>query len=262
MRYDISIQIVNYNTKSYLDLCINDAIKDLKDSDISYEIVVLDNNSKDNLSDLEKEYQESYVKFFKSDKNLGFGGGHNLLSKKSESKIILILNPDLRFIQEQTISRLFNILKKNDSAVVVGPKLITQEKKPQIYDHGELRGLIPKLALKAGGSIWKNVDRISQVAWVSGAVFMINRKAFCRANGFDENFFLYREEEDLCWRLRDMKAEIIYDPSIEVLHYGSVVANKDKLEDDSSRYYFKKHKINRIFLMIYNFLHKFIRYGK
>ena len=104
---DLVIQIVNYKTKDYLGSLLADLIKDLENSELKYEINILDNNSGDNLLEIENKYRQQNVSFYYSDKNLGFGGGHNFLSKKSNSKYILILNPDIRFIEKRTIDRLF-----------------------------------------------------------------------------------------------------------------------------------------------------------
>lgn len=238
---DLTIQIVNYNTKKYLVECLDYILEDLKDSNISYKILVLDNASQDDLSDLEEKYREKNILFYFSDKNLGFGAGHNFLAKQAESKYILIFNADLKFIEDQTIKRLYNYLKeKENRVVIVGPKLVN-EKGAQWWDHGELYGFWAWLVEKTGNSYWKNTDKISEAAWVSGAVFLILRKAFNEIGGFDENFFLYGEEVDLCLRLRQLGFKVIYNPLIKVFHFGSVVASKDKFLIASEEYFLKKH---------------------
>lgn len=266
---DLAIQIVNYNTKKYLIECLDCILKDLKDSNIFYKIFVLDNASQDDLSDLEEKYREAEVSFCYSDKNLGFGAGHNFLAKQAESKYILILNADLKFVEKQIIQRLYSYFEKekNNRVVVVGPKLIN-EKGVQKWDHGELYGFWAWLAEKTGNSYWKNTDKISQVAWVSGAVFLISRKAFNEIGRFDENFFLYGEEVDLCLRLRQRGYKIIYNPLIKIFHYGSVVASKDKFIIASEKYFIKKHfsqkgKIQYAIVLFlgkikHKFLYKFI----
>lgn len=238
---DISIQIVNYNTKKYLFTCIEDAISDLAGTKISYEILVIDNNSQDDLSDLEDKYKDSQVKFFYSKENKGFGAGHNFLSKKTESEYLLILNSDIEFLEKNTISRLLCEIKSNKKIKVIGPKLLTSENKPQEWDHGELRGLRAWIANKMGGSYWKIRQKVMASAWVSGAFFLIRSDIFKDVGGFDENFFLYKEEEDLCLRIRKMGGQIVYEPDVKVMHYGSVVASKDKFMNQSSQYFDSKH---------------------
>lgn len=205
----VSIQIVNYKTKKYLDECLESISNDLASADFLYEILILDNYSGDDLSDLEKKY--STVRFYYSGKNGGFGFGHNFLARKGEGEYILILNPDIKIIQPETIARLLELAEKT-GASVVGPRLIN-EKGQQAWDHGEL-GKNP-IKNKLGLSLWKVRKTRGEVAWISGAVFLIKRAEFERIGGFDEKFFLYREEEDLCLRLRQIGSKIIYDPAIE-----------------------------------------------
>lgn len=239
---DVTIQIINYNTKKYLTDCLDYILKDLKDSGISYKILVLDNASQDDLSDLEEKYKGSNIKFYYSNVNLGFGAGHNFLAKKTEGRYILILNPDLKFIEAKTIERIINYLEKNqeNNIVVAGPRLLN-EKGVQMWDHGTIDGFLSWFANKIGNSHWRDDKERKEVAWVSGAVFLIRREDFEGAGGFDENFFLYKEEEDLCLRLRKKGRKVIYLPDIKVFHYGSVVASKDKFFVESDRYFLEKH---------------------
>ncbi len=74
---------------------MDNILNDLKGSSINYVINILDNDSEDNLSYLEEKYAKFAVKFYFSDKNLGFGGGHNLLAKKASAQYLLLVNPDI-----------------------------------------------------------------------------------------------------------------------------------------------------------------------
>lgn len=237
---DLIVQIVNYKTKKYLPNCIGGVMNDLKDFSISYKILILDNNSGDDLKDLESKYIEQEVEFYYSDKNLGFGGGHNFLAKRAESKYILILNPDIKFIGEKTISRLLSLIKNSKETAVVGP-LLMNEGGVQHWDHGELKGFKSWIAMKTGSSYWKSRSEAGEVAWVSGAFFLILREVFYIVEGFDDKFFLYKEEEDLCLRIRKLGYKVIYSPLIKAFHYGSVVASKDIYFDASDKYFYQKH---------------------
>ncbi len=231
----LTIQVVNYKTKKYLDECLESILNDLASASFLFEILVLDNHSGDDLSGLEKKYPA--VRFYYSDKNGGFGAEHNFLAQKSEGEYILILNPDIKIVQPNTTVRLIK-LAGEAGAAVVGPKLIN-EKGQQHWDHGEL-GKNP-IKNKLGLSYWKVRKNRGEVAWVSGAVFLVRRGEFEKIGGFDEKFFLYKEEEDLCLRLRQTGLKVIYDPSIEVFHHGSVVASAAKFMPRSHLYFLKKH---------------------
>lgn len=258
---DIVIQIVNYNTKKYLDDCIVGVISDLKNATIKYKILVLDNDSKDDLSGLEERYANEQIEFYYSQKNLGFGAGHNFLAKKAESKYILILNPDLKFIEPKTVERAYEYIDKQRGRKIaaVGPKLIN-EKGVQVWDHGVLDGFLGRLANGVGVSCWRNDKKRLAVAWVSGAFFFTNRRSFEAVGGFDDNFFLYGEEVDLCLRLRELSYSIMYLPEIKVFHYGSVVASKKDFFVGSNSYFLEKHFRKRG-IAVYHlalFLHKLI----
>src|SRR3989344_3342676 len=98
---DLAIQVVNYNTKSYLIRCLDDILRDLKGATFSYRILVLDNHSNDDLSDLAPRYG-GRVEFYRAASNGGFGAGHNFLARQDASRYILILNPDIEFPAPRT----------------------------------------------------------------------------------------------------------------------------------------------------------------
>lgn len=234
---DVIIQVVNYNTKKYLDRCLESLLEDLKNASFSFRISLLDNDSNDDLKDLVEKYKNlAAISYYKNNKNVGFGAGHNILAKKNNGKYILVLNPDTEFIEEKTIERLYNHFLKNLKTKVVGPALITSEGEIQHWDHGELKGPFVKLYAP-----WRKQTKLTKVAWVSGAVFFVEKEFFEKVGGFDENFFLYMEEVDLCLRIRQAGKEILYDPNIKVFHQGSVVAKKDKYLPVSIKYYLEKH---------------------
>ena len=243
---NVAIQIVNYKTKIFLDPLISSIIKDTKSSNLNLEINIIDNNSGDDITDIAALRAHKNVHVYKSKINGGFGAGHNILATKTKAEYLLILNPDVLFIEVNTIINLVNKLKLT-KASVIGPKLLTpivRSTKPletislaglkqQTYDHG-----------KDYISPYKLNDVMSNVAWVSGAVFLIKHEDFSKLQ-FDERFFLYYEELDLCLRLRREGKVIIYEPNIKVLHYGSVVAKKFSVTMlKSFIYFYYKRLIN------------------
>lgn len=246
MRYDLLVQIINYNTKKYLGICLESLIEDLKDSGINYKVIVLDNNSQDNLTELEQKFSSGRIEFRYSAKNLGFGGGHNYISKMEESRHILILNSDIKFIEKDSIKRLRDKLIDNDAYKVSGPKLVEEDFRQQRFDHGELEGMFSRIKNNYGSSYWKPRKNPAEAAWVSGAVLLIEYELFSRVGGFDENFFLYKEEEDLCKRIRESGDKILYDPTVSVMHFGHVVARRSEHFSESMEYYLNKHFKNKL----------------
>ena len=235
MKYTLAIQFVNYKTKKYLQASISDVLKDAEASGLDYHVYVLDNASGDDLSDLQSEH----VTVKMSDTNSGFGAGHNQLSLLHDCEYTLLLNPDVRLIEEDTLARMIDSLNEEPAAVALGVRLVGKNKKQQGWDHGELD-------LSSGAdspkSFWEPRNQKGEVAWVSGAATLIKTAAFKNVSGFDEVFFLYKEEEDLLLRLRQKGLKTFYDPTITILHYGSVVANKSlPYFEQSIAIYDRKH---------------------
>ena len=176
---DLRIQIVNYRTKKYLIECVRSLLADLKPSAIRSKIAILNNASGDDLSDINGLFPDASISIFENQKNVGFGAGHNLLEKKAptEARYLLVLNPDVKIQENDTLTRL---LKRADelSADVIGPRLITIAHKPQRWDHAELRGFLARATLSAGGSYWKDRRALSEAAWVSGAFLPCPERSF------------------------------------------------------------------------------------
>jgi len=245
---DVRIQIVNYKTKAYLLRCFETVFEDLKNVDFKFSIAVLDNAPGDDLSDVPRKFPGQPIEIYQNEKNVGFGAGHNILAKhggavasEASEKYLLLLNPDVEIIEPHTIERLLRRIKESKAAIV-GPRLVTTEKHTtQRWDHGELSGFRAWVAQSTGHSFWKERKSVARVAWIYGAVFLIEKSWFDRLGGFDEKFFLYGEELELCFRLRALGGGIIYDSTITVFHHAGVVAKKSDYLRASNDYFLKKH---------------------
>lgn len=242
---DLRIQIVNYKTKKYLLDCLRSLVADLAPDNLRYSIGILDNASGDDLSDIPFLFPGQPIEIVASNENIGFGAGHNLLASGANARFLLLLNPDTKIVEPKTVSRMMESAGQF-SAQIIGPRLVTLHGSTQRWDHGELEGLCARIAARWGKSYWKKMVRALRVAWVSGAVFLIEKSWFDRMGGFDEKFFLYKEEEDLCLRTRQAGGVIIYNPTITVFHYGSVVAKKSEHIKKSSEYFAEKHRRHKI----------------
>ena len=212
----LAFQIVNYDTASWLEACL----QSLGDE----RVLVLDNASADDLGPLRERFPR--VTFLESDRNLGFGGGHNRLAAEHDAEVLCLVNPDVVVEAPETIALLLAALE-DPGVAAAGPLLTTPEGEPQRFDHGELRGLRARVAAGAGHAHWRAREQATDVAWVSGAFLLVRRSAFDAVGGFDEGFFLYKEEEDLCLRLRRAGWRVRYVPEVAVRHVGGVVAGRD-----------------------------------
>ncbi len=211
-------------------------------SGLEYEINLLDNASGEDLAEVAARFPR--CRAFTAERNLGFGGGHNLLASKTDAPYLLILNPDVELIAPDTAKRLLLAVASADRVKAAGPKLLAPDGSAQPYDHGRLHGLRAQIALRGGHSYWRATDIRQAAAWVSGAAMLIERAAFVSLGGFDEKLFLYKEDEDLCLRLRHAGGQVIYEPSVTVRHHGGVVADRHQELVGATSYFFAKHHPN------------------
>lgn len=206
---DLSIIIVNYKSRAKLINCL-ESIFQAKMDGLTYEIIVVDNNSGDDLKNVSERWPD--IKIIYSSKNLGMGGGNNLGLAAASTPYILVLNPDT-VIRSQAIITLLNYLKNNSAVGMVGPKLL--------YPDGSLQSscarfpqfFIPVLRRTFLGQYFKQErDRftmndfdhnsIAPVDWLMGSCIMF-QKEIPLAGGqifrprFDKRYFMYFEDTDL-----------------------------------------------------------------
>ena len=200
---DLSIIIINYRSWVPLGKCL-DSI--LNQTNFKAKILVLDNNSDDNIfNDFKKKYNS--VEWFKNDENLGFAKACNIGSKKVNSKWILFLNPDT-LIPENCFENLANKVKDSENEIISIKQL--NEKGIDTHAYGiflnlySLNGIFRFIyRLVYGLSKKANSAKLSfSPNWVSGSFMLIKRKDFIRIGGWDENFWMYYEDMDICKRAK------------------------------------------------------------
>jgi N-acetylglucosaminyl-diphospho-decaprenol L-rhamnosyltransferase len=235
---DVAIQLVNYRTRAHLEACLPTVLADAPEA----RVLVLDNASGDDLSAVAERHPE--VEFVASERNLGFGGGHNLLAARHDAAALLFLNPDTRFVEPRTVERLLAALGGDVQAV--GPQLVSATGEWDPRDHGELHGFRARVAQAAGSSHYRRRHAPADAAWVSGASCLVARSAFDAVGGFDPGFFLYKEEEDLFLRMRRAGGRVLYLPSVRVHHDEAAIASRDEHMPDSLARFADKHIRSRV----------------
>lgn len=271
-----SIIIVNYKVREEIIKCIGSIRKNT--SGISYEIIVVDNGEDTKLESQLKKYKN--VVYIKSKTNIGFGAGNNLGAKKARGKYLFFLNPDTEVLKN-TIEVLCNFLDKNKQAGIVSPLIVDEnsdtfklegykELTPlnAIFSFSFLRKIFPSKTIFSIFTLedW-NRNPIRQVETAYGAALMIPKKIFDKFGGFDENFFLYFEENDISKRIRKLGYKIFINSSSRVVHKVAqstkYLSNRKNIYEKSRFYYLKKHfgllkalltefflRINKTFLLI------------
>lgn len=238
---ELTVQIVNYRTATYLGPCLRSLLPALERAGVTSRVTVLDNASGDDLATLQGEFAGS-VEFILGGENVGFGAGQNLLAARGDSPLLCFVNPDVVADDGDVFSCLLDTLT-DPRVAVAGPLLLTPGGDPQRFDHGELRGVRARVANGAGHAYWRARTERTESAWVSGAFLLVRRTAFDAVGGFDPGFFLYKEEEDLCLRIRRRGNTVLYAPDARATHIGAVVAGRDPdmLAASVARYRAKHH---------------------
>ena len=219
---DLSLIFINYYSKESLKNVLF-SIKNYYDENL--EIIIFNNSPEEKLEDLKEIYLN--IKIINSEKNLGFTKGCNIAVNNSNKKYILILNPDILFINE-FISYGIKFLEENKDFGAVGFKILNPDgtiQKESLRNFPTplntlLRFLNLDSLLKIRYSYFdRELDKSKEANILSGACMLIRKEAFLSINGFDESFFLYGDDIDLCIRLKNKGWKLYYLPIESVIHY-------------------------------------------
>ena len=224
---DISIIIISYNTAQITKDCLNSIIISLKNTTVKYEIIVVDNNSKDGSQDMLKGFVNKYPEILKiilNSENTGFGKANNQGVKIASSEYILLLNSDTVTLNN-SIEKLLKFYKENeDYAHFVGAKLFNKDMSDQSSAAPFFTLPVVFAALFLKGDYWgltrASPDIIKKVDWVSGACIITNKEYYKKVNGFDESVFMYMDEVDLLYRANQMNMNTYFYPKAKFIHIG------------------------------------------
>ena len=198
---EISVVIVTFNSSHIL-------ANALKSVPASCKTIIIDNASVDDSSEVARRFGARYVQ---NDKNLGFGTACNIGAAMSDRKYILFLNPDAVLI-DNALTKLLETLAMHPDAAAVGPKFITESGK-SVWRHRSILHPQRKSSLPA-----QEPEGLCCVPLLTGAAILCRRDIFEKIGGFDENIFMYFEDDDLSKRLVDAGGYLLYEPQAEVLH--------------------------------------------
>lgn len=228
MTPEISIITVSMNHLSYIkEMLVSLYSKGLPS--VSFEVILIDNCSTDGTIDyVEQNYPN--VKVIKNRQKYGFAQNNNIGVKQATGKYILILNPDI-ILTAGAIDLLYNYAIQHPACGIVAPQLQNKDRSLQ-YSARKFPSLKTLLnrALTKGNDQSKNknvetyllknlsLDHPTEVDWCMGASFLISHSFYNELNGFDENFFLYVEDMDLCYRCWQKNKKVIYYPLAKMIH--------------------------------------------
>lgn len=211
---EISVLTINYNTADLIQRCIESV---LRQQDVNYEMLVVDNASTDNSVAVLQDYYDRVI-LLPNKKNLGFGRANNQAFRKSSGRYLLLLNPDAMLLTPHDLANLIRYMDEHPDYGLIGTRIVDSHQNPivTVSDHYP-RQKQTTINFSCLPGEW---------ATVLGASVVIRREVFEKIGGFDEDFFLYAEETDLCLRIRKQGFKIGYCDRVTVLHVGSASVRK------------------------------------
>ena len=276
---DVSVIMVNYNTRVMTSVAIDSVFE--RTEGIRFEIIVVDNAS----SDGSKEYFEGRkdITYIYSDKNLGFGQANNLAAKQAKGKYLFFLNSDT-LLCNNAIKILHNYIETHPEVGVVGGNLYNRDNKPTYSYDRSYPGIYSTLnflscrilnRLRYGkNSNFNHLNQPLQVAFISGADLMIRADLYRDLDGFSNDYFMYYEETDLCYRIFKTGFGILSIPKAKIIHLeggsfsGSTenIIRKFKISISSRVTFIKKYHtplyvkidylLNYLYLIVLRRVHK------
>ncbi len=253
---DLSIVIVNYNVKYFLEQCLHSVERASRNMET--EVFVVDNNSVDGSCAMVQE-KFSCVKLIRNDENLGFSVANNQAIRESSGKYVLLLNPDT-VIEEDTLDKCMSYMDEHPDAGGLGVKMIDgngeflPESKRALPSPGVafykifgLSRLFPKSRIFGRYHLgYLDRDKVHSIDILPGAFMMLRKSALDEVGLLDETFFMYGEDIDLSYRLIKAGYKNIYFPETTIIHYKGESTKKGSLNYvmtfyDAMRIFARKH---------------------
>lgn len=232
---DVSIALVNWNTKELLEQCLDSVYR--TDGDLQLEIIVVDNASEDGSPDLVAEKHPD-VTLVRNKVNMGFAAGVNIAFKHSTAPYFLLLNTDT-IVLEGALQGMAWFMETHADAGAVGCRLVNCDGTLQrscsrfpspmteLLDALYLSKLFPKSRLFGCYSMsWWEFDDVREVDFAGGSCLMVRRQTIQEIGLMDEGYFMYAEEADWCYRMWQRGWGVYYFPGAEVIHLGGQSAEK------------------------------------
>lgn len=270
MALKLSVIIVNYNVKYYLDQCIRSVLRAFEEMNTPAEIIVVDNHSADGSVDyLEQRYPQKLfpmVRFVRSAHNLGFARANNIAIRQSRGEYVLLLNPDT-IVGEDALKASVDFMDVHEDAGAVGVRMLgAQGRRAMESRRGLPTPMVSFFKMLGFCNRWPHHrlfgkyymgylpwDEPSQIEVVSGAYCMLRRKALDVVGLLDEDFFMYGEDIDLSYRVLKGGYHNYYLP-VDILHYKGESTQKSSFRYvhvfyEAMLIFFRKHYSGMTFLL-------------
>ena len=233
----ISVSIVNWNTKDELKMCLEDVLS--QDCCNDCEIIVVDNASSDGSQQMIESDYNGKITFIKNSTNVGFGAGHNIAYSYSSGDYFFILNPDSRIPNQHTLKNMADFMDENPDIGILGPKITNPDGSLQfsartfprimagIFRQTILGKWFPENSYVRNYLMtsWPH-NELRDVDWMSGCALMIRKEMVEQIGLFDERYFMYVEDMDLCRRAHISNWRVVYYPMQSMIHKIGAASDK------------------------------------
>lgn len=253
---DLSIIIVNYNVKEFLKNLLASIKKASKN--LSTEIIVVDNASDDGSVEMIKDKFPEII-LIENKINIGFGKANNQGLAIAKGNFILLINPDT-LVAEDTFVKMIEFFNSHPEVGMAGCKILNPDGTLQLACRRSFPGpwtaftkvtglssLFPKSKLFARYNLtYLDENQTYEVDAISGSFMMMRKEVFEKVGGFDEQFFMYGEDLDLCYRIQKAGYKIFYVHSTQIIHYKGESTKRSSLDETRIFYqamhlFVKKH---------------------
>jgi GT2 family glycosyltransferase len=233
--YEVSVIVISFNTRDLLRECLTSLLAECARFGASAEILVVDNASRDGSAEMvDAEFSKSDipVRLIRSEVNLGFAAANNIAMEQARGRYIVLLNSDA-FFHSGALKLAVEHMDADPTIGIGGARLVSRDGAWQPsartfhsiwIDAIVLTGLASRFPRsRIFGSpdrTWADPDEPAEVDWVPGAFSILRREALAKTGLFDPDFFLYYEEVDLCFRVKESGFRVFYWPDVAVTHIG------------------------------------------
>ncbi|MDK0565284.1 glycosyltransferase family 2 protein [Clostridium perfringens] len=263
---DVSIIIISWNTEKLLKECLASIYK--YTNGIKYEIIIVDNDSSDKTIDMIKN-NFSDVVLIESDENLGFGRAHKLALNFIRGEYTLLLNPDTK-LKENSIKKMVDYMKCHKDIGLISCKLLNKDKTLQssFWNFPTIKEAIREFLVniaKIPLELSDTLERVKEfkiesrnIECVMGAVMMLPSRLFLEMKGFDEDYFMYGEDMDICWIIKKYGLRVFYYSDTEIFHIFGQSSKQinywREVKTSSALKLFLEKRKGRLYKYIYIFL--------
>jgi O-antigen biosynthesis protein len=253
---DISIIIVNYNVKEFLQNLIHSIYK--AGANLAYEVIIVDNASDDGSVEFIREKFPEVI-LIPNKENLGFSKANNIGLKAARGEYLLLINPDT-IVSEDTFEKMIEFFKSTPSAGLAGCKILNPDGTLQLACRRSFPGpwtsfckvtglsnLFPESRLFARYNLtYLDENQTYEVDAVSGSFMMLKRDVYEKIGGLDEQFFMYGEDLDWCYRIQKAGYKVYYVHSTQIIHYKGESTRRSSIDETKFFYnamhlFVKKH---------------------